>query len=73
MKPTLEIWHPNHPPTSYPRIAVDLESKQKKALINYSKACGSNLSTIIRHLVDRLLAGDIYLDFTPPVIKRRKS
>ena len=67
MDPTVKIGNEMMKPTKFERIAVDIGKDKKKALINYTASCGTNITLVIRSLVDRLLRGEIDLNFKPPV------
>ncbi len=43
------------------RLMVILDSKQKKALKNYTAQNGGSMSWLIRKLIDKLLKGEVSL------------
>ena len=46
-------------PTSYERIAVDIGSKQKKALLHYAVNTKQSVSDVIRKLVSDFIESEV--------------
>jgi len=68
-----ETWMPNNKPSNdYDKLAVWLEKGQKKALVNYTAERGTNLTTAMRRVIDRLLKGEIDLNFATDKVRRKK-
>lgn len=47
-----------NPPNSYKRIAIDIGTDQKLALINYAAKRGQSVSYVVRKLLEKLLKAE---------------
>lgn len=60
-------------PTDYERIAVIVPKATKLAMVDYSRKTGRNLTWCVNTLLAKLLRGEIDLNSTTTMDRRKRS